>query len=170
MSLLAVFTRQRSFTNQNLGKGLLAYTAFGSRLLRMDYKNHRVQISDPTRQDKRCSNDCGTISNATFGKQGPPMLVSTGFAVNGRPLTVQIDTLFEGSMLIYPTAVDKLRLVDSAKIGNAPHVRLPPTSFLDKLIPLAVHFTAAFLESSGPFRRRYPRARSAVPRGCPARG
>lgn len=90
--------------------GLLSYTAFGSRLLRMDYKSHRVEISDAIRREERCSTDCGSLSNPTFGTQGPPILVTSGFTVNGRPLTVQIDTLFEGSMLIYPTAVDRLGL------------------------------------------------------------
>jgi hypothetical protein len=43
--------------------------------------------------------------------------------VNGKPVTVQIDTLYTGSMLIYPTSVQKLGLPaqeNSAKKRNFP--------------------------------------------------
>jgi hypothetical protein len=90
--------------------GLLTYTAFGSRLLRMDYKGHRVELSEVLTREAPCPKDCGTLSNPTFGEKGPPIVVSTGFSVNGKPLTVQIDTLYSGTMLIYPTSVDKLGL------------------------------------------------------------
>lgn len=90
--------------------GLLTYTAFGPRLLRMDYKNHRVEISDALTREASCSKDCGTISNPTFGEKGPPIVVTTGFSVNGKAITAQIDTLYAGTMLIYPTSVDKLGL------------------------------------------------------------
>jgi hypothetical protein len=90
--------------------GLLSYTAFGERLLRLDYKTRRVELSDVLTQEVACPSDCGTMTNPTFGKAGPPIVASTGFRVNGKPLLVQIDTLYAGTLLIYPTSVDKLGL------------------------------------------------------------
>ena len=90
--------------------GALAYTAFKDRVLTIDYKNHRVNVSGVLKAAAPCPQSCGTITNPTFGKQGPPIVVTTGFQLNGKPLTMQIDTLHEGTMLIYPTSVDKLGL------------------------------------------------------------
>jgi hypothetical protein len=90
--------------------GTLAYAAFGPRLLRMDYRAHRVQVSDALGAEAPCPKDCGTLTTPTFGEKGPPIVVTTGFSVNGRAVLVQIDTLYSGTMLIYPTAVDRLGL------------------------------------------------------------
>jgi hypothetical protein len=90
--------------------GSLSYTAFGPRLLRMDYRRHRVELSTVLSQEVPCPADCGTITLPTFGQHGPPIVVTTGFSVNGRAVTVQIDTLYSGTMLIYPTSVDRLAL------------------------------------------------------------
>ena len=95
--------------------GTLAYTALKGRILRMDYKQQQVGISDVLKSDEPCPKFCGTISHPTFGKQGPPIVVTTGFEVNGNPITVQVDTLYTGSMLIYPTSVDKLGLTEQQK-------------------------------------------------------
>jgi hypothetical protein len=95
--------------------GTLAYTAFKDRLLELDYKHRQVRISQPLTTQVPCPGFCGTLSNPTFGKQGPPILVATGFSINGQPVTAQIDTVFSGSMLIYPTAVEKLGLKASAQ-------------------------------------------------------
>lgn len=92
--------------------GALAYTAFKGRVLTIDYKNHRVNISGVLKADAPCPQSCGTITNPTFGKKGPPIVVTTGFRLNGKPLTMQVDTLYEGTMLIYPTSVHKLGLTD----------------------------------------------------------
>jgi hypothetical protein len=95
--------------------GLLSYSAFGARLLRLDYKNRRVEMSDVLTHEVTCPRDCGTMTNPTFGKEGPAIVATTGFRVNGKPLVVQIDTLYAGTMLIYPTSVDKLGLTVQQK-------------------------------------------------------
>jgi Aspartyl protease len=95
--------------------GLLSYSAFGARLLRLDYKAQRVEMSDVLTQAVTCPHDCGTMTNPTFGKEGPPIVATTGFRVNGKPLVAQIDTLYAGTMLIYPTSVDKLGLAAQRK-------------------------------------------------------
>lgn len=94
--------------------GTLSYTAFADRALRLDYKRHRVEVSEPMTREL-CRTGCGTITTPTFGKAGPPIVVTTGFRVNGRPINVQIDTLYSGTLLIYPTSVSKLGLDSQAQ-------------------------------------------------------
>jgi hypothetical protein len=103
--------------------GTLTYTAFHDRVLQLNYKERLIGVSEPMTTDVRCPGFCGTVSHPTFGKQGPPIVVTTGFNVNGKPVTVQIDTLYTGTMLIYPTSVEKLGLSaqqDAAKKRNFP--------------------------------------------------
>jgi hypothetical protein len=95
--------------------GSLAYTAFKDRALEMDYVGRRVRFSDVLTGDVTCPGQCGMLTTPTFGKRGPPILVATGFSVNGKAITAQIDSLFSGTMLIYPTSVEKLGLVEEAK-------------------------------------------------------
>jgi Aspartyl protease len=95
--------------------GSLAYTAFKSRVLEMDYVARKVRFSDVLTSDVKCPGQCGELTTPTFGKSGPPILVATGFSVNGKAITAQIDSLFSGTMLIYPTSVEKLGLVEEAK-------------------------------------------------------
>jgi hypothetical protein len=92
--------------------GFLTYPVFDGRVLTMDYKAHRVAVSEKLTTDMPCPHFCGLIATPTFGKEGPPIITTTGFQVNGKPIVVQIDTLYSGSMLIYPTSVDKLGLQD----------------------------------------------------------
>jgi hypothetical protein len=95
--------------------GALAYTAFKNRLLELDYVRRTVRFSEPLTAELACPGFCGTITTPTFGKEGPPIVVSTGFSVNDKPITAQIDTLFSGTMLIYPPSVTKLDLGEEAK-------------------------------------------------------
>ena len=95
--------------------GTLAYTAFKDRLLELDYRRKTVRLSSVLRASEPCPAFCGTLTTPTFGKKGPPILVATGFSVNGREITAQIDTLFSGTMLIYPTSVEKLGLTEAAQ-------------------------------------------------------
>jgi hypothetical protein len=90
--------------------GLLTYRVFKDRILKLDYKAQQVSVSDVLTADVPCPGFCGTITHPTFGEQGPPIVVATGFQINGQPLTVQIDTLYTGTMLIYPTSVEKFGL------------------------------------------------------------
>jgi hypothetical protein len=92
------------------GDGSLAYTAFADRILTIDYKQQKISASEVLKTDIPCPGFCGTITTPTFGKDGPPIVATTGFQVNGKPVTVQVDTLYSGTMLIYPTSVDKLGL------------------------------------------------------------
>jgi hypothetical protein len=111
MDLAADIKRDR----MPVSDGTIAYTAFKDRLLVIDYKKQQLSFSEKLSVEIPCTNSCGTMTTPTFGKKGPPILVTTGFEVNGRPISVQIDTLFTGTMLIYPTAIEKLALSDVAK-------------------------------------------------------
>jgi hypothetical protein len=93
-------------------EGTLAYTAFGERLLSMDYKRHRVEFSGvlTPKDNGNGPLNSGKITLPTFGPHGPPIVVTTAFSVNGRPISVQIDTLYAGTLLIYPESVDRLGL------------------------------------------------------------
>ena len=95
--------------------GSLAYPAFKGRVLEMDYVGRKVRFSDVLTGDVKCPGQCGELTTPTFGKRGPPILVATGFSVNGKAITAQIDTLFAGTMLIYPTSVERLGLGEEAK-------------------------------------------------------
>lgn len=89
--------------------GALAFTAFEGRLLVLDYARHRVEFSEPLTSPLACA-ACSRLDRITFGKHGPPILVGDGFAVNGKPLRAQIDSLYGGSMVIYPASVEALGL------------------------------------------------------------
>lgn len=92
--------------------GTLAYTAFKDRILELDYT---VGVSEPLQSELPSLGFCGTLTTPTFGKQGPPISVSTGFSVNDKPITAQVDTLFGGTMLVYPPSVEKLGLAEVAQ-------------------------------------------------------
>jgi len=103
--------------------GLLSYRVFKDRILQLDYNSRQVRVSDVLTADVPCPAFCGDITLPTFGKEGPPIVVASGFQVNGKPLTVQIDTLYTGTMLIYPTSVEKFGLTAQQ---NATKTRLFP--------------------------------------------
>ena len=90
--------------------GTLAYTAFHDRMLKLDYKSRWVGVSEVLKADVPCPGSCGDVTNPTFGKKGPPIVVTTGFEVNGKPVAMQVDTMYSGTMLIFPTSVEKLEL------------------------------------------------------------
>jgi hypothetical protein len=98
--------------------GALSYTAFNGRILQMDYKSRQVGLSELVKSDAPCPGFCGTITTPTFGKQGPPIVVTSGFKLNGKEVAVQIDTLYSGTMLIYSTSVQKLGLSEQQNAGK----------------------------------------------------
>lgn len=90
--------------------GILGYSAFHDRLLEMNYKHQTLQVSDPLTANQPCPRFCGNITTSNFGKNKVPVLVTTGFSVNGKPLTARFDTLVSGTILIYPGSIAKLGL------------------------------------------------------------
>jgi len=90
-------------------EGTLSYVNLKNHRLVLDYRHHTVEVPNSA-EAAPCAAACGAISYPTFGKKGPPIVVTTGFAVNGQPITVQVDTLYSGNLLIYDASIDKLHL------------------------------------------------------------
>ena len=100
--------------------GTLSYRALKDRVLTLDFQGRRLSLSAAAPD---CRDDCGTLSYPTFGPKGPPIVVSSGFEVNGVPVSMQIDTLYSGTMLIFPNAIDKTGLgaqSHATKVRNFP--------------------------------------------------
>jgi len=95
--------------------GALTYSAFKNRLLQIDYAKHVVRLSQPETDPQPCPRECSELTIKHFGNFGPVTLTANGFAVNGQPVDVQIDTLFTGTMLVYPGSVEKLGLKKQSK-------------------------------------------------------
>lgn len=97
------------------GDGALAYGAFQNRLLEIDYARRVLRISTPESRAPACPRVCSDLVIKHFGNYGPVTLTTTGFTLNGLPIEVQIDTLFTGTMLVYPASVEKFGLKKEAK-------------------------------------------------------
>ena len=100
---------------------VLAYPAFKNRIVQLDFIHHRVRISDVLAAPAACSGACASLTSPTFGKAGPPIVVASGFAVNGHPITVQVDTVYTGNLLIYSASITKLGLSTEADTANIEH-------------------------------------------------
>jgi hypothetical protein len=74
-----------------------------------------MRVSEPQDSPQPCPHDCADLVIKRFGRFGPATLTASGFAINGASVDVQIDTLFPGTMLVYPTSVEKLGLKKEAK-------------------------------------------------------
>jgi hypothetical protein len=97
------------------GDGALTYTAFRSRLLQIDYPHQVVRISQSQETAQPCPQPCSDLEERRIGKYGPRTLTTKGFAIYGQPVDAQVDTLFTGTMLVYPHSVQKLGLKKQAK-------------------------------------------------------
>jgi predicted aspartyl protease len=98
--------------------GTLAYTAFKDRVLQIDFVAHKVRISEVLAKSGECAGECDKLSLITFGKKGPQVVVAQGFAINGKAVAAQVDTMYTGTMVVYSTAIDKLGLTDAAKTNK----------------------------------------------------
>jgi Aspartyl protease len=98
--------------------GTLAYTFFKDRILQIDFRGRRVRISAPLTGHVALPEPSDSFSLITFGKSGPPIVVASGFGINGKAVTAQVDTLYTGSLLIYTASIDKLGLGAQAKTDS----------------------------------------------------
>src|SRR5581483_10795102 len=103
--------------------GALTYRAFRNRLLRIDYGHHVVRLSEPLDSAQTCPQTCSDLVVKRIGSYGPATLTTGGFSVNGQPVEAQIDTLFTGTLLIYPASIEKLGL---KKLAKAKHKEFFP--------------------------------------------
>ncbi len=112
-------TQQPDRPNQKLeplpGDGTLTYNAFKNRTLQMDYANHIARISEPQEAAQPCPKSCTDLVIKHAGSYGPVTLTTHGFAINDQPVDAQLDTLFTGTVLVYPGSVQKLGLKKESK-------------------------------------------------------
>lgn len=101
--------------------GTIGYGALKDRIVQLDYPGGVLGLSQPLATPAPCPGSCGEIALITFGHHGPPIVTATGFTVNGKPITVQIDTMYSGSLLIFPTSVDKLGLATESQSKTSKH-------------------------------------------------
>ncbi len=97
------------------GDGALTYGAFKNRLVEIDWGKHVLRISEPQADAQPCPHECGDLVVKHVGRWGPVTLTTKGFTVNDQPVDVQLDTLFTGTVLIYPDSVEKLALKKESK-------------------------------------------------------
>jgi hypothetical protein len=110
--LRVIVTSLRKATNNHApdADGFLTYPAFKDRLLKLDFVHKQLSFSEPLTSPVLCKGKCGDLKYSTFGDHGPRVLLCTGFSVNGESITAQVDTLYAGSVVIYPHAVAALGL------------------------------------------------------------
>jgi hypothetical protein len=97
------------------GDGALSYKAFQNRIVQLDYPHQLVRISEPQDTPPPCPHSCSDLATTRIGKYGPLTITTNGFAIDVQPVEAQIDTLFTGTMLVYPDSVEKLGLRKQAK-------------------------------------------------------
>ena len=88
--------------------GALTYGSFKNRRVQLDFSKHILRVSEPQTETQPCPGRCGDLIVQHFGQYGPVTLTATGFEVAGQPVSAQIDTLFTGTVLVYPPSVEKL--------------------------------------------------------------
>jgi hypothetical protein len=99
--------------------GTLAYSAFKDRILQIDFVEHKVRISEVLTAPVACTGACDKISLIKFGNEGPPIVVSRGFEINGKKVSAQIDTMYAGTLLVYTASIEKLQLAEAAKTDKS---------------------------------------------------
>lgn len=97
-------------------EGALAYPLFKDRVLQIDYAHLVVRVFKPQPADSGAAGS--ELKLITFGKQGPPIVVGSGFSVNGRAVSAQVDTCYTGTVLVYTQAIGSLGLERAARDGR----------------------------------------------------
>jgi hypothetical protein len=95
--------------------GALTFGALQNRMLQIDFTRRIARVSEPLKEAVPCPNTCSNIITKHFGQYGPVTLTVEGFEINGQQLDAQIDTLFTGTLLIYPAAADRLGMKKLSK-------------------------------------------------------
>ncbi len=98
-------------------EGALAYPLFKDRILQIDYAHLVIRLL--ASQAPTAATTGSPLQLITFGKQGPPIVVGSGFRVDGRALSAQIDTCYTGTLVVYTQAIDRLGLGRAAAEGRS---------------------------------------------------
>ena len=97
-------------------EGALAYTLFKEKVLQIDYPHHTVRVLDELPQS--ASRSASELRLITFGRHGPPIVVGSGFSVDGTAVSAQIDTCYTGTLPVYDRAIPELGLEGAAAHGQ----------------------------------------------------
>jgi len=97
-------------------EGALAYTLFKEKVLQIDYPHRMLRVLDA--QPESAAPSGSELKLITFGKEGPPIVVGSGFSVGGRAVNAQIDTCYTGTVLVYDKAIPALDLEGAAAHGQ----------------------------------------------------
>jgi hypothetical protein len=97
-------------------EGALAYTLFKEKVLQIDYPHRTLRVLDA--QPESTVPSGSELKLITFGKEGPPIVVGSGFSVGGRAVNAQIDTCYTGTVLVYDKAIPALDLEGAAARGQ----------------------------------------------------
>lgn len=99
--------------------GTLGWGAFRGRVLELNFTQHRIEVGNSGSDQSACAG--GKISFVTFGNNGPPIVATTGFRVNDKPVLVQVDTMFSGTLLVFPEASQRLAFTREASSSQKEH-------------------------------------------------
>jgi hypothetical protein len=103
--------------------GCLAYPVFKDRVIQLDFPGKRFRLSERLHAPQPAAPHSAEIELITFGKSGPPIVVAHGFAIGGKPIRAQLDSLYAGPILIYTLAIDPLGLT---ALSQTTHVETFP--------------------------------------------
>ncbi len=90
--------------------GALTFRSFRDRILQIDFATRTLRVSEPQKDSMPCPHACADLLIKRFGQYGPPTLSTGGFEFDGQPLDAQLDTLFTGTVLLYPHSLARLGL------------------------------------------------------------
>jgi hypothetical protein len=97
-------------------EGALAYPLFKDKVLQIDYGHLVMRVLAAQPASARAPGS--ELKLITFGKQGPPIVVGSGFSVNGKAVSAQVDTCYTGTLLVYTEAIRSLGLERTAWQGK----------------------------------------------------
>ena len=130
--------------------GVLSYTQLKGWIAELDLKDHRFHLTQDAVAKPRSSLRADYVK---YRADAVVVLVVDGLAVHGYPLRAQLDTAFEGGLLMFPAAFATTGLADQrtgeqVSLGSyddgAPMDRMPPTSIAFDRTKLIVPSDGAF--------------------------
>jgi hypothetical protein len=94
--------------------GTLAYPLFKDRIVQFDFAKGRFRFTGAIVGPSSLPGIKAGLSRVNFGKGGPKVLVAEGIALDGVPLTSQVDTMFTGSILVYTASRPKVGMAGAS--------------------------------------------------------
>ena len=80
-----------------------------------------MRVSAPFSETVPCPGSCGTIAVTPFGHKRRPIVTNTGLAESGQPIVTKVDTMYSGTLSIFPTSASKLGLSRESHAAKRRH-------------------------------------------------